>query len=106
MTFLHLDDIEQKELVPGYHARFVHSERMTLAYWNIDAGAGLPDHSHPHEQIVNIIEGTFALTVDGETREIIPGSVVVIPPDVPHAGKAITDCRIIDAFQPVREDYR
>ena len=35
-----------------------------------------------------------------------PGTVVVIPPDVPHAGKAITDCWIIDVFHPVREDYR
>jgi len=106
MTFLHLDEIEQKEIVPGFHVRFVHSEGMTLAYWKIDAGSALPDHSHPHEQVVNMIEGTLKLTVAGESREIGPGSVVVIPPDVPHAGAAITDCRVIDAFHPVREDYR
>lgn len=106
MTHYHLDEIEERELVPGFHVRFVHSDSMTMAYWNIDAGAELPDHSHPHEQVVNILEGDFVLTVDGKPQTIRPGIVVVIPPDVPHSGKAITDCRIIDVFHPVREDYR
>lgn len=25
---------------------------------------------------------------------------------VPHSGRALTDCRVIDVFYPVREDYR
>ena len=33
MAFLELEDIEVKEPVPGYRGRFVHSEKMTLAYW-------------------------------------------------------------------------
>jgi quercetin dioxygenase-like cupin family protein len=37
---------------------------------------------------------------------LTPGKVVVIGSNVPHSGKAITDCRILDVFQPVREDYR
>ncbi|MHC4943287.1 MAG: cupin domain-containing protein [Planctomycetota bacterium] len=106
MPLIHLNDIEEKELVPGYHVRFVHTDNMTVAYWNIDAGAALPVHNHVHEQVVNIIEGTFQLTVDGEALMIEPGAVVTIAPDVPHSGKAITNCRIIDVFHPVREDYR
>ncbi|NOY99054.1 MAG: cupin domain-containing protein, partial [Chloroflexi bacterium] len=35
-----------------------------------------------------------------------PGAVAVIPPDVPHAGRAVTDCRIIDVFYPTREEYK
>jgi len=30
----------------------------------------------------------------------------VIPGGVPHAGKSITESRVIDVFHPVREDYR
>lgn len=106
MTRYQLDEIEERELVPGFHVRFVHSDSMTMAYWNIDADAELPDHSHPHEQVVNILEGEFVLTVDNNPQTIRPGIVVVIPPHVPHSGKAITDCRILDVFHPVREDYR
>jgi quercetin dioxygenase-like cupin family protein len=106
MPYVDFLNLKEHEIVPGFHARFVHSDYMTLAYWNIDAGASLPDHAHPHEQIVNIIEGEFAFTLDGETRTLVAGSVVNIPSNVKHSGKAVTNCKIIDAFYPVREDYR
>jgi len=106
MTFLSLKDIEEKEIVPGYRAKFVHSENMTLGYWDVDQGAELPEHSHPHEQIANVLEGRFELTVDGEPRILEPGMVAVIPGGVPHSGKALTPCRLMDVFHPQREDYR
>ena len=106
MYFQNLEDIQEREIVPGYRARFIHAEGMTLAYWEVDAGAALPEHSHPHEQIANVLEGEFELTVAGESKVLVPGQVAVIPGDVPHSGRAISDCRLIDAFQPAREDYR
>jgi quercetin dioxygenase-like cupin family protein len=77
-----------------------------MAYWEIEAGSELPLHDHPHEQIVNVLEGELQLTVEGETKILRPGSVAVIASSIPHSGKAITDCRVLDAFHPVREDYR
>lgn len=106
MPYLKLKDFEEKELVPGYKVRFVHSDNMTCAYWQIAAGAALPEHAHPHEQVVNIIEGKFEFSLEGDIRVIEPGDVVVVPGDVKHCGKAVTDCRIIDVFYPVREDYK
>ena len=106
MTFHKLDDIAEREIVPGYRAKFIHAEGMTLAYWEVDAGAALPEHSHPHEQIANVLEGEFELTVDGESRVLTPGQVAVIPGHVPHSGRAVTACRLLDAFQPARDDYR
>ena len=106
MGFLTLGDIAESEPVPGFRVRFVHGDNMTIAYWEVDEEAVLPDHSHPHEQISSVIEGQFELTIEGVTEILGPGSVGVIPPNAPHSGKAITDCRIIDAFYPVREDYR
>ena len=106
MLFIKLDELEQKEPFPGCRMRFVHSENMTLAYWHITPGEPVPAHSHHHEQVVNVIEGKFEMTVGEKTRILESGSVVVIPPDVIHGGKALTDCRIIDVFYPVREDFR
>ena len=106
MTFLSLKDIEEKEIVPGYRAKFVHSENMTLGYWDVDQGAKLPEHSHPHEQIANVLEGRFELIVDGEPRILEPGMVAVIPGGVSHSGKALTPCRLLDVFHPAREDYK
>jgi len=106
MPFIDLDQIDEKEIVPGFKAKFVHTNNMTFAYWRITAGNLLPDHKHPQEQVSNLIEGSFELTVDGETRTLTPGTAVVVPSDVPHSGKAITDCFIIDVFYPIREDYK
>jgi quercetin dioxygenase-like cupin family protein len=76
-----INDVEEQELIAGTRVRFVHSDRMTVAYWHFDPDTHLPEHSHPHDQICNVIEGEFELTVD-------------------------TACKIIDVFSPVREDYR
>ncbi|MCI0521448.1 MAG: cupin domain-containing protein [Chloroflexi bacterium] len=106
MTLINLKDIEEKELLPGYRARFVHSEAMTLAYWTIRAGAPLPEHAHPHEQVTNLLKGEYEITVLGEIHRLKPGKVVVIPSNTPHSGRALSDCRILDVFYPVREEYR
>jgi len=106
MPKISLNEIESKELVPGFHARMVHSENMTLAYWDIEEGSLLPDHSHPHEQVANVMEGKLQLIVDGEENILTPGQVFVIPSNAPHSGKALTACKVIDVFYPAREDYK
>lgn len=106
MPFIDLNEIEQIEKIPGYHVHFIHSANMTFAHWDIAAGAILPEHSHPHEQVANVIEGEFELTINGETRRLGPKTVAIIPSNAVHSGRAITQCRIVDAFYPIREDYR
>lgn len=101
-----IEDLKGRELIPGTEVRFVHGDRMTVAYWTFDPGIDLPSHSHPHEQITNIVEGEFELTVDGVAHTLTAGHFLVIPPDVVHSGRSITTCKIIDAFSPVRDDYR
>ena len=106
MPVINLNDIEEKELLPGLHVRFVHSDNMTLAYWSFEEGASLPEHTHPHEQVVNVIEGELELIVDDIPHHLIPGKVFILPSNIPHSGKAFTPCKVIDVFHPVREDYR
>jgi quercetin dioxygenase-like cupin family protein len=106
MPFLELADVKERQPVPGFRVRFVHSDSMTVAYWEIEAGASMPEHSHAHEQIVNLVEGEFELAVGKETGVLVPGRVAIVPPDVPHSGRAVSACRMIDVFHPVREDYR
>jgi quercetin dioxygenase-like cupin family protein len=102
-----LDAMPEREVFPGFHGRFVHSEGMTFAYWTVDAGAEVPEHEHPHEQVVNMLEGELALTVDGEDMHLRPGDVVTIPGGVRHAARGLAGgCRVLDVFSPVREAYR
>ena len=104
--FLALDTIEERELIPGFHARMIHTDQMTIAHFRVEAGAELPEHQHPHEQVTTVLAGKFSMTVNGVTQVCTPGMAVAIPGHTPHSGKALEDCRLIDVFQPVREDYR
>lgn len=106
MPFIDLAELEVREPVPGYKAVFIHSGKMTVAYWDVAKDALMPEHSHPHEQIASVVEGEFELNLAGETRILDRGSAAIIPPNTPHSGKALTVCKLIDVFHPVREDYR
>ena len=106
MTYLDLNNVDEKEIVPGYFAKFVHSKNMTIAYWNIKAGSTLPEHSHLHEQISLVLSGNFELTVDGKPFLLKADHSYVIPSGASHSGKAITNCKIVDTFYPVRDDYK
>jgi quercetin dioxygenase-like cupin family protein len=106
MGFINLNEIGPREMIPGFTAKFVHTGSMTVSHWTIRKGHALPQHAHPHEQVTNVVDGTFEITVGDETRVLEPGSVAVIPPNVTHSGRSISDCYVIDVFYPAREDYR
>ena len=106
MAFLDLSTLAEKEIVPGFHGKFAHTENMTASFWRIEAGAELPEHAHPQEQISVVVAGEFEMTLDGKKELLEKGKVALIPANVKHSGKALTDCEIMDVFYPVREDYR
>lgn len=101
-----LTDIETKEIMPGYHGKMIHAETMTLAFWEVEEGATVPEHSHKHEQIMQVLEGTFEFSLNGFAKLYKPNDLVIIPPFAPHSGKAITPCKLMDIFSPVREEYK
>ncbi len=106
MTFINLEKLIERELIPGFNGKFVHSENMTFAFWKIKTGSIAPEHKHPNEQVLIVIDGDFELTLEGETNVVKPGMCVNIKSNAIHSGKAITDCYLIDVFHPVREDFK
>lgn len=106
MSFVDLNSAEEKEIWPGIIGKFIHSESMTVAFVNIDAGIELPEHAHVHEQVLNVLEGEMELTVEGKTTVLSSGNSMILASNVPHSGKTISKCKIIDVFSPVREDFK
>ncbi|NNE77870.1 MAG: cupin domain-containing protein [Pricia sp.] len=101
-----LSTIPSKEIMPGYHAKLIHGQNMSIAFWEVEKGAVVPEHSHIHEQIMQVLEGRLEFTLDEETKVYEPGELVLIPPNSVHSGKALTFCRLMDVFSPVREEYK
>ncbi|HJV46640.1 MAG TPA: cupin domain-containing protein [Bacillota bacterium] len=63
-------------------------------------------HSHPHEQISYIVQGSFEFNLGGEIQIIQKGDSVYIPSGISHGVKALEDHSIIlDIFTPQREDF-
>lgn len=106
VPFIDLNAIPAIEPVPGCRMRTPHGEHLMLSFLEMDAGAEVPLHHHPHEQGGILIRGRMQLTIGDETRTVDAGSMFLIPSNVPHRAIAIDGPAVVlDVFSPVREDY-
>ncbi len=69
----------------------VEGDRMIVGLMRMAAGTGAAPHSHPNEQWIYILEGTFRATIGGVPVEAGPGSLVYIPAGTLHSGGATAD---------------
>jgi quercetin dioxygenase-like cupin family protein len=77
-----------------------------LSLLEMEPGAEVPLHHHPHEQAGVLLKGKMQLTIGEETRILDAGSLFIIPPNVPHRATAIDGpVTVLDVFSPIREDY-
>lgn len=60
-----------------------------------DAGEGLSEHTTPFDALVLALEGALALTIAGRRVEATPGTIVLMPANVPHAVEATAAARML-----------
>lgn len=73
----------------------VEGDRMIVALMRMPAGTGAAPHSHPNEQWIYILEGTFKAKIDGKEIEAKAGSVVYVPANAIHGGQATPDADVV-----------
>ena len=73
----------------------VEGERMIVGLMRMPAGTGAEPHSHPNEQWIYVLEGTFRAEIGGKTFDVKPGSVAYIPANTIHAGKATQEGDVV-----------
>jgi quercetin dioxygenase-like cupin family protein len=100
-------ELAATEMLPGIFRRTVYLDDVMVTFFDMEAHAKLPLHHHPHQQITWVVSGAMEFDLDGEKRVLQAGDGVLIPPNVLH-GAVILDetCQAIDAWHPVRDDYR
>ncbi len=105
--FISLRDLPGFELAPGATARALFGERAMLNLVEMEPGATVPAHSHPHEQLGLILRGSMTMAIGGEPHELGELDAYAVPPHVEHGGVAgPAGAVLLDVFAPVREDYR
>jgi quercetin dioxygenase-like cupin family protein len=104
--FIALNDLENKEVMKGITLDFFRTEHLTVAFTALKAGAEIPLHHHIHEAIDIVMDGELEMQV-GETNGVLkPGVISNVPSNIPHKAQAITDCKVITVFYPLREDLK
>ena len=73
----------------------VEGDRMIVALMRMPAGKRAEAHSHPNEQWIYILEGTFRMVVDGQSVEGKPGTVLYVPANAVHSGEATADGDVV-----------
>jgi quercetin dioxygenase-like cupin family protein len=94
------------EICPGIKRQTVASGKtMYQMIAELDAGSRMPEHRHPQEQLVHILEGRMRLIVDGTPHELSAGDSFYLAGNVPHGVETIENTRVLDTFSPPREEY-
>jgi quercetin dioxygenase-like cupin family protein len=101
--YVELDDVAPIFFLPGLEFRPVLGERLLVNFVRYEPGTVVPVHAHEEEQITFVLEGEFEFEVGGDVRLVRPGTVVRIPPHVPHGARTLDQpCFQVDAFAPPR----
>jgi quercetin dioxygenase-like cupin family protein len=77
------------------HGPCVEGDRIIVGLMRMKAGTGAEPHSHPNEQWIYILQGTFRATIGGKSVEAKPGTVLYIPANTIHDGKATADGDVV-----------
>jgi quercetin dioxygenase-like cupin family protein len=104
MPIVDTDTLKVIERLPGWRGRFVHSATMTFAHYDFDRGATIHEHAHPEEEVYEVIEGELEITIDGQAHAARPGLVAIVPANVRHAVRALSDGRVIVIDHPARPE--
>ena len=73
----------------------VEGDRMIVGLMRMPAGTGAEAHSHPNEQWIYILLGTFRATIGGKEIEAKAGSLLYVPSDTVHSGQATPDADVV-----------
>lgn len=103
-SIVNIDDYPRYEIAEGVVFCPVFGRNLSLNFVVFPPHSGFPTHVHSEEQISIVREGEMEITVGDVTKRVVPGDVIVFPPDVPHSGRTgDAACRLIDVFSPPRE---
>src|ERR1700737_3267330 len=105
MPFVDTSSLTVIERLPGWNGRYFHSANMTFAHYDFRRGSSIHEHFHAEEEVYEVIEGELEVTIDGVAKIARTGLVAIVPSNVRHSVKALTDGRVIVVDYPARPEF-
>jgi quercetin dioxygenase-like cupin family protein len=82
-----------------------HDDQLMVVKVAFDRGTSVPSHQHVHVQMSYVESGAFTVTIADETQVLRAGDAFHIPSNVWHGVECLEAGVIVDAFNPVRQDF-
>jgi quercetin dioxygenase-like cupin family protein len=82
-----------------------HCPEVMLTEHMLEKGAILPEHEHPHVQLVYLVSGELLVEMDGQQFTLREGDSLSIPSHISHKASALVKSVALDIFAPRRDDY-
>lgn len=60
-----------------------------------DAGQALSEHSAPYDALVQVVDGSAKITINGEAHRVAAGEAILLPANIPHAVDAVQRFKMI-----------
>lgn len=100
-------DATPVEMLPGVVRRtLAQNADMQIVEIRLEAGSEIPTHSHFNHQAEYLVSGEMVMTIDGVDYPCKAGDSWVVPGNMEHSARMITDVVIIANFSPARDDYK
>lgn len=101
------EEVPSTELDQGSLSHLIWGENIMVSFLTMEAGSTFELHSHPQDQIMIVTEGYFDEIIEDKIYRVKKGDVLHLPPNIKHGGFIReVDCKAIEIFSPVREDYK
>ena len=65
--------------------QFIKNKGGNITLFALDKGQGLSEHTAPFDAIVQIIEGSAEVSIDGRKQIVGKGEMINMPANIPHA---------------------
>jgi quercetin dioxygenase-like cupin family protein len=84
-TYTELVDYQEGSIVSR---TIIDKPAGTITLFAFDKGQNLSEHTAPYDALVEVIEGTGTITIEGKDHEVRAGQQIIMPADRPHAVEA------------------
>jgi len=67
----------------------------SVTLFAFDGGEGLAEHTTPHDALIYGLDGEAEITIGATAHIVTPGRALHLPPDVPHAVRAVSPFKMM-----------